>query len=179
MEPTTLVVYEMNGEPLPERHGYPVRVIVPGLFGEKNVKWITRIELVDHDAKGFYEQQGWGPNFVIPTHSRIDAPDFSKPVARGSAVAMKGVAFAGDRGISRVEVSTDGGRTWQDAQITKPGTGLTWEMWSHDWRPGEAGEHKVIVRATDGKGELQISQSRGTVPQGATGYHKVTARVTA
>ncbi|MFN2452626.1 MAG: molybdopterin-dependent oxidoreductase [Pyrinomonadaceae bacterium] len=177
MEPTTLVVYEMNGEPLPERHGYPVRVIVPGLYGEKNVKWVTRIELVDHDAKGFYERQGWGPNFVIATHSRIDAPDLSKPVSRGTVVPLKGVAFAGDRGVSRVEVSTDGGRSWQDAKITMPGTRLTWAFWIYDWQPGQAGEHKLMVRATDGKGELQPSQERGTVPQGATGYYKIKARV--
>jgi DMSO/TMAO reductase YedYZ molybdopterin-dependent catalytic subunit len=76
MNPTTLVPpFEMNGEPLPFNHGYPVRVIVPGLYGEKNVKWVTRIELVERDAKGFYERQGWGPNFVVPTSSRFDQPD--------------------------------------------------------------------------------------------------------
>ena len=74
MDPTTLVVYEMNGAPLPERHGYPVRIIVPGVFGETSVKWVTQIELVNDNAKGFYERQGWGPNFVIPTCSRFDQP---------------------------------------------------------------------------------------------------------
>ena len=78
MDPTTLVVYEMNGTALPFKHGYPVRLIVPGLFGEKSVKWITRVELVAQDIKGFYEKQGWGPDFTIPTHSRFDGPDFSQ-----------------------------------------------------------------------------------------------------
>lgn len=177
MDPTTLVVYEMNGQPLPERHGFPVRLIVPGMFGEKNVKWITRIELVDHDAKGFYETQGWGPNFVIPTHSRIDAPNLGNPLAAGSTVALKGIAFAGDRGVSRVEVSADGGQTWQQATISTPGTRLTWAMWNYDWRPAQPGEYKLLVRATDGNGELQTKEERSTVPQGATGYHKVTAHV--
>src|SRR5205823_4078422 len=74
MDPTTLVAYEMNGEPLPHRHGFPARVIVPGYFGEKHVKWLTRIELTTSEAKGFYETQGWGPDFIVPTRSRIDVP---------------------------------------------------------------------------------------------------------
>ncbi len=179
LDPTTLVVYEMNGAPLAQRHGYPVRVIVPGLFGEKNVKWITRIELVAEDAQGFYERQGWGPNFVIPTHARIDAPDFGKPVAIGAGIALKGVAFAGSRGVSKVEVSLDDGKTWQAAQINTPGTKLTWALWHYDWRPDKPGEYKLVVRATDGDGAPQPAEERGTVPQGSTGYHKVTARVMA
>jgi len=75
MEPTTLLAYDMNGVRLPHRHGYPLRVIVPGYFGEKNVKWLTRIEVADANAKGFYEAQGWGPDFIVPTRSRIDVPD--------------------------------------------------------------------------------------------------------
>lgn len=178
LEPTTLVVYEMNGSPLPFIHGYPVRVIVPGLFGEKSVKWITRIELVAHDAKGFYEKQGWGPDFTIPTHSRFDRPDFSRPLSLGTSVPLKGVAFAGDRGVSRVEVSYDDGNKWQEARIDTPGSRLTWAFWNYDWRPEKHGEYKLVVRAIDGNGALQISEERWTAPHGATGYHKVTARVT-
>lgn len=177
LEPTTLVVYEMNGSPLPLIHGYPVRVIVPGLFGEKSVKWITRIELVAHDAKGFYEKQGWGPDFTIPIHSRFDGPDFGKPISPGVVVPVKGVAFAGDRGVLRVELSFDDGNHWQEATIKPPGSRLTWVLWNYDWRPEMDGEYKLAVRATDGKGALQTKEERGTVPHGATGYHKVTARV--
>ncbi len=179
LDPTTLVVYEMNGAPLAHRHGYPVRVIVPGLFGEKNVKWITRIELVAADVKGFYEQQGWGPDFVIPTHARFDAPDLSAPIFAGTTVPLKGVAFAGKRGISKVEVSPDDGKTWQVAQLNTPGTKLTWALWHYDWQPPQAGEYKLAVCATDGEGALQTAAERGTVPHGATGYHKVIARVIA
>jgi len=177
MEPTTLVVYEMNGSPLPSIHGYPVRVIVPGLFGEKSVKWLTRIELVAHDAKGFYEKQGWGPDFTIPTHSRFDGPDFSKPFSLGATVPLKGVAFAGDRGVSRVEVSFDDGIQWQEARISTPGSRLTWALWNYEWRPARHGEYKLLVRAIDGNGALQTQEERWTAPHGATGYHKVTARV--
>lgn len=179
MEDTTLVAYGMNGEPLPRRHGFPARVIVPGLYGEKNVKWVTKIEVVDTDAKGFYEMQGWGPDFTVPNRSRIDGPTFSDPVRAGATVAMNGMAFAGDRGVSAVEVSTDGQQSWQPAEITYPGTRLTWSFWRYEWVPQRAGDHELAVRMTDGDGMLQTSEERGTAPQGATGYHIVTASVVA
>ncbi len=180
MEPTTLVVYEMNGEMIPPRHGFPVRVIVPGLFGEKNVKWVTRIELVDHDAKGFYEQQGWGPNFVVPTTARFDVPDDKQKIKMAVAgLALKGVAHAGNRGVSKVEVSADDGKTWSEAKIDHAQSPLAWILWSYDWRPAQIGEYKLVVRATDGKGELQTEKERGTAPEGATGYHKITAQIEA
>ena len=191
MEPTTLVAYEMNGEPLPRGHGFPLRLIVPGLYGEKNPKWLTRIELLDEaDGRlhrrhgcGFYKQQGWGrEGDVIPTHSRIDAPQvrgdhFESPFQVGKTVELRGMAFGGDRGISKVEISTDDGDTWDAAEITKPGTKLSWSLWGFQWTPDEEGEAKVLVRATDGNGKLQISEYRDQVPDGATGLHRVKARV--
>ncbi len=104
MESTTLVAYEMNGEPLPDRHGAPARAIVPGYFGEKNVKWITRIEVTGEESKGFYEQQGWGPDFIVPIRSRIDQPDDNAKLNLGEmpdGIPLKGIAFAGDRGVTR------------------------------------------------------------------------------
>src|SRR6478672_9194120 len=156
MEPTTLVAYEMNGEPLPKRHGFPLRLIVPGLYGEKNPKWLTRIELLNEaDGRlhrrhgcGFYKQQGWGrQGDAIPTHSRFDAPQvrgdhFEAPFQVGKPVEVRGMAFGGDRGISKVEISSDDGETWDDAEITKPGTKLSWSLWSYQWTPDEEGEIK-------------------------------------
>lgn len=179
MDPTTLAAYEMNGEALPNRHGFPVRIIVPGLYGEKNVKWVNRIELVDHDAKGFYEQQGWGPDFTVTTRSRFDGPDFNQPMKSGVPVVIKGVAFGGDRGIARVEISFDDARTWHEAQFNLPSSKLEWVLWNYNWRPTQPGEYKLAVRATDGSGQIQTAEERGTAPEGATGYHKVTARVEA
>jgi DMSO/TMAO reductase YedYZ molybdopterin-dependent catalytic subunit len=191
MEPTTLVAYEMNGEPLPQRHGFPLRLIVPGLYGEKNPKWITRIELLDEaDGRlhcrhgcGFYKEQGWGrEGDVIPTHSRFDAPQvagghFKAPFKVGQPVELRGMAFGGDRGISKVEVSSDDGRTWTDATITKPGTKISWSLWSYSWTPAIVGNTTLVVRATDGNGAPQISEYRDQVPDGATGLHYVKARV--
>ena len=185
MDPTTIVAFAMNGEPLPQRHGYPARVVVPGLFGEKNVKWVTRIEVVDYDAKGFYEQQGWGPNFVIPTRSDIFGPrwvrghgdSFVEPFAAGRTATIRGRAFAGDRGIQSIEFSADDGKTWRQTRIDYPGTHLTWTFWSADWLPKEPGQYTLVSRATDGTGAPQPTETRGIVPQGATGYHRVVATV--
>lgn len=182
MDPTTLVVYEMNGETLPDRHGFPARVIAPGYFGEKHVKWITRIEVADETAVGFYEKQGWGPDFIVPTRSRIDQPDhesfFNAEVAR-AGIAVRGVAFGGDRGIGRVEVSFDDGATWQEAKLDYPGTKLTWALWSYDWRPAGPDNYTLVVRATDGEGAVQEWDEDRPFKSGTTGFHKIIVYVVA
>ena len=193
MEPTTIVAYKMNGEPLPDGHGFPLRLIVPGLYGEKNPKWLTRIELLDEkDARllrrhgcGFYKQQGWGRlGDRIPIHSRFDAPlvtgdRFAEPFKVGQPVELRGMAFSGDRGISKVEISLDGTATWQIADIPQPGTRISWSLWSFMWTPEFAGDTTLWVRATDGDGNPQITDYRGAVPDGATGLHWLNARVEA
>ncbi|MBV9324714.1 MAG: molybdopterin-dependent oxidoreductase [Chloroflexi bacterium] len=177
LEPTTFVAYEMNGEPLPVRHGYPVRILTPGLFGEKSVKWVTRIELVEHDVKGFYEQQGWGPNFVIPIRTTFFASDFATPLTGGS-IPIRGNAFAGNRGIASVEVSADGGLSWYPARIDYPGTDVTWAFWTFDWQPSQAGDYLLVARATDRQGQSQDGLYRDTAPEGATGYPSLHVRAT-
>jgi DMSO/TMAO reductase YedYZ molybdopterin-dependent catalytic subunit len=179
MDATTLVVYEMNGAPLPVRHGYPARIIVPGLFGEKNVKWVTRVELVDRQVKGFYARQGWGPNFVIPTESRFDQPSDGQTIhsSMGSAVPLKGIAFAGARGVSGVEVSLDGAVTWHQTRIDYRGAPMAWVLWSFDWHPMQPGRYTLVVRATDGTGTLQTPEERSFAPEGATGYHRISVHV--
>jgi DMSO/TMAO reductase YedYZ molybdopterin-dependent catalytic subunit len=182
MEPTTLLAYEMNGAPLPDRHGFPLRVIVPGYFGEKNVKWLTRVEVTDANAKGFYETQGWGPDFIVPTRSRIDMPDDWAFLSLGKVTApieVKGMAFGGDRGISRVELSFDGGQTWSDAEIYYSGGNLAWSLWKSQWTPSAAGDYALVVRATDGEGDVQeFEEDRGPF-SGASGLHRINVRVTA
>ena len=181
LESTTILAWEMNGVKLPHRHGYPLRAIVPGYFGEKHVKWLTRIELTGADAKGFYETQGWGPDFITPTRSRIDVPDhesrFSLGQLRGP-IEVKGIAFGGDRGISRVELSDDDGETWDDANIHYAGTKLTWALWSYDWRPDSADDYTLVVRATDGEGAVQEWEEDRSPFSGVTGFHKIIVHVT-
>ena len=181
MDPTTLLAYEMNGVSLPHRHGYPLRAIVPGYFGEKHVKWLTRIELTTADAKGFYETQGWGPAFMTPTRSRIDVPDheswFSLNKLNG-AIEVKGMAYGGDRGISRVELSFDDGKSWLDAEIYYTGGDLAWSLWKTAWMPDAAGDYILVVRATDGEGDVQEwEEDRGWF-SGVTGFHKIGVHLT-
>jgi DMSO/TMAO reductase YedYZ molybdopterin-dependent catalytic subunit len=182
MKPTTLLAYEMNGVSLPHRHGYPLRVIVPGYFGEKHVKWLTRIELTDANAKGFYETQGWGPDFITPTRSRIDLPDYDSRFSIGELqqpIEVKGMAYGGDRGISRVELSFDDEKSWRDADIYYAGGDLAWSLWKTEWLPDAAGDFVLVVRATDGEGDVQEwEEDRGWF-SGVTGFHKIVVHVAA
>src|SRR6266480_4940761 len=180
-EPTTLLAYEMNSAPLSDRHGYPLRVIVPGYFGEKHVKWLTRIEVTDANAKGFYEAQGWGPDFIVPIRSRIDVPDdwaFVSLSKLTAPIEVKGIAFGGNRGISRVEFSFDDGQTWSDAEIYYSGGNLAWSLWKAQWTPARAGDYPLIVRATNGEGDVQEwEEDRGPF-SGVSGLHRINVRVT-
>ena len=181
MEPTTLLAYNMNGVRLPHRHGYPVRVIVPGYFGEKHVKWLTRIELTDAKVKGFYETQGWGPDFITPTRSRIDAPDHESRFSISEVqlpIEVKGMAYGGDRGITRVELSFDDGKSWRDAEIYYAGGDLAWSLWKAEWTPDAAADHVFVVRATDGEGDVQEWEEDRSFFSGVTGFHKIVVHVT-
>ena len=172
----TLLAWDMNGAPLPHHHGFPLRAVVPGRFGEQSAKWVTRIELVDHPVKGFYQQQGWydGP---IYTTSRIDSPGKQAKLPLGQPVQVHGIAYGGARGIQRVEVSTDDGATWTPASFPPPLSPDTWVLWSWTWTPTQSGSYTLVVRATDGTGAPQITTMRGTVPNGGTGLHRVPVTV--
>ena len=176
LEPTTLLALRMNGEELPDRHGYPARLIVPGAYGEVSVKWIDRIEVLEEPEQGFYELQGWKAERVH-TMSRIDRPLDKQPRAVGRPTRVNGVAFAGNRGVSRVELSTDGGRRWREAKLDYRGSRLTWALWSLEWTPERPGMHELAVRATDGGGEIQTAKKDGISPDGATGYHRIAVPV--
>jgi len=174
MDPAALVAYEMNGAQLPDRHGYPARVLMPRNYGEVSVKWLTRIDLSGTVDLGYYESQGWQARFVHTT-SRFSSP---KPGAALSGRArLQGIAYAAGRGIAGVEVSTDAGQSWRPARIDYAGTKATWSLWSFDWTPSGAGNHELVVRATDGDGMLQPEPHHGISPSGAAGYHRITVGV--
>ncbi|HEY7419532.1 MAG TPA: molybdopterin-dependent oxidoreductase, partial [Ktedonobacteraceae bacterium] len=171
-----IFAWRMNGAEIPQRHGFPLRALIPGRYGEENVKWLTRIELTDHFVGGLYANQGWyhGP---LHTMSRIDRPFAGQQVQGGKALEIGGVAFAGNRGIKRVEVSTDNGSTWNLAQLQPPLSQDAWVMWSWEWTPVILGNFTLMARATDGTGVVQTSQVQGTVPNGATGYPTIQVQV--
>jgi len=171
-----LLAYEMNGAPLPAEHGFPARLIVPGGYGEMSVKWLDRVEVLDEAEQGLYERQGWRAERVH-TMSRIDRPLGFRKLKVGRPVAVNGVAFAGDRGIDRVELSTDGGRSWREVGLDYRASKLTWALWSDEWTPGRAGRHELVVRATDGDGNPQESKKEPIDPDGASGYHRIKVEV--
>src|SRR5207244_1859065 len=147
--PEILIAYELGGAPLPAQHGYPARILIPGHYGMKGPKWLDAIDLVNHETGGYWEQQGWDHNAVVKTTSRLDVPG-DGDIVKVSGVAVSGVAYAGTRGIGKVEVSTDGGATWTEAQRTAPLSQLTWVLWNLDWQPPKEGSYQLVVRATDG-----------------------------
>jgi DMSO/TMAO reductase YedYZ molybdopterin-dependent catalytic subunit len=183
----TMLAYDMNGASLTAEHGYPVRAIVPGLYGMMNPKWITEIELVDGIYEGYWQRKGWANNAKYNTHSFIVIPGnaavgkrFINVASASSAttnpsssetVPIGGVAFAGDRGIARVEVSTDGGTTWKDARLKDALSPYTWVLWTVDVNiSGIAKHYKIVARATDKTGNVQTSEIADPFPNGATGY---------
>ncbi|WP_329285594.1 molybdopterin-dependent oxidoreductase [Streptomyces sp. NBC_00691] len=167
-----LLAVGMNGEPLPFDHGFPVRMLVPGLYGYVSAcKWIEDIELTTFDAyDAYWVKRKWARRAPIKTQARIDTP---KPFARpaGGTVMVAGVAWAQRRGITRVEVRVDDG-PWQDADLAAEATRDTWRQWTYPWRATPGG-HTITVRATDGTGRPQTEQRARTIPDGASGWHSV------
>jgi DMSO/TMAO reductase YedYZ molybdopterin-dependent catalytic subunit len=176
MHPTTLLVTGMNGEPLPPDHGFPVRLIVPPIYGMKNVKWVERIEAVDHDYQGYWQTRGWSDPAPYQIWGRIDTPASGEEIAAGPAVAA-GVASAGNRGIFRVEISLDEGDTWADA-ILEPSINpdFTWVRWVFPFEAtGPAAS--ILMRATDGEGNVAPEEQNPPLPDGATGWPQRSVRV--
>jgi DMSO/TMAO reductase YedYZ molybdopterin-dependent catalytic subunit len=167
-----LLAWSMNGVALPERHGFPLRALIPGRYGEENPKWLTRVELTDHFVSGLYSDQGWYHG-TLHTISRFDRPAPDSQLPLGHTVDVGGVAFAGNRGIEKVEISVDGSLTWRTATLQPALSPDSWVLWTWQWTPMLPGTYTLVVRATDGTGQLQISTKQGTVPNGATGYHTI------
>lgn len=161
------LAYLMNGQPLPVEHGYPMRLLAPGRYGLKNVKWITRIELVKDDFQGYWQERGWTDLARVHTMSRIDTPGDAATVPAGPLV-VAGVAFSGDRGIERVQVTLDAGKSWHDAELEPPLSPITWTRWRFQ-TTSSPGDLIVSVQATDGSGHVQWPLPQDTVPDGATG----------
>lgn len=178
LDPDTLVAYLMNGVTLPEEHGYPVRALIPGIYGMKNVKWLQRIELVTFDFQGYWMERGWSDVAAYNTHVRIDTPA-SAPRTVDGRVVIAGIAFSGQRGIAKVEVSTDGEKTWSEAALEAPVGRHSWYRWRYAWTPPGAGRYRLVARATDGQGQTQTRVQRPPFPDGSSGYHAVEVSISA
>ncbi|MGH2741660.1 MAG: hypothetical protein ACRDSN_03240, partial [Pseudonocardiaceae bacterium] len=144
------------------------------LYGIKNAKWLEQIELVAGDQRSYWTQRGWSEAGVVRTQSRIDVP---RRAERGRPAWIAGVAWAGLRGISRVEVSVDRGRSWREAVLRPPRSPYAWTQWALPWTPERAGGHPLVCRATDGRGRVQEKRRRSPHPSGASGWHSVEVEV--
>ena len=171
-----MLAVSMNGEPLPLEHGFPVRMIVPGLYGYVSAtKWLVDLELTTLDAyDAYWIERGWAKEAPIKTQSRIDTPRFGTALSPG-VVAVAGVAWAQHRGIDRVEVRVDDG-AWEAAELGAEDTVDTWRQWVYRWR-ATTGSHSIAVRATDGDGETQTAELAEPFPDGATGHHAIEVKI--
>ena len=175
LEPSALLAIAQNDEPLTIEHGFPCRLRVPRLYGMMNAKWLERIEVVGADYRGYWAKRGWSDVGTVRTQSRIDTVSPAPRVGRQSWIA--GIAWAGDRGISRVEVSLDGGRSWESAALREPLSPVAWTQWTFRFRPEASGSQLIACRAVDGEGATQDEEVRPPHPSGATGYHRVSVEV--
>jgi DMSO/TMAO reductase YedYZ molybdopterin-dependent catalytic subunit len=171
-----LLAIGMNGEPLPVAHGYPARLVVPGLYGYVSAtKWVTELEITRFDrAQAYWTQRGWAPRGPIKTATRIDTPRSSAKLPPGT-VTVAGVAWAQPRGIAAVEVQVDDG-AWRAARLSQEYSRDTWRQWVYDWA-ATPGPHTLRARATDGTGEVQTAEVADVIPDGATGLPAVFVRV--
>ncbi|MGA9277354.1 molybdopterin-dependent oxidoreductase, partial [Ilumatobacter sp.] len=169
-----MLAIAMNGEPLPARHGYPVRIVVPGLFGYVSAtKWVTGITLTrwdDFDA--YWVPRGWSKRGPVKTMARIDTP--RSGAKRDGVVPIGGVAWAVHRGIESVQVRVDEGE-WRDAELGSVPSADTWVQWVYRWDTSdvERGGHTIEVRAIDGDGDPQAEERKAVAPDGAQGYHRI------
>ena len=175
--PEILLALTLDGGPLPDLHGFPARILVPGHYGMKGPKWVEDIELTTGSRNGYWENQGWNPDAAVKTMSRIDSPPEGSLIKTGS-IDVSGVAFAGKRGISTVEISADGGRSWLPAVVKPPLSDLTWVTWTANWTAANAGQYRLLVRAHDGQGAPQPTGASPSYPDGSSGYHSVQVSVT-
>jgi DMSO/TMAO reductase YedYZ molybdopterin-dependent catalytic subunit len=172
-DPQALVVYEMNGQPLPREHGFPARLLVPGRYGMKNPKWLAGIRAMTQEYAGWYEQRNWNKDGIVKTMARIDVPLDGATLPSGER-RLAGIAYAGDRGLRTVEFTVDDGATWRPTSLLEPMPGrdamVRWEG-TFPLPPGQ--RLTITIRATDGTGAVQTDEFQLPQPNGASGRHQV------
>ncbi len=172
-----MFAYEWDGVPLKQKHGFPLRIYIPERYGMKQPKWITNIEVVGEWGEGYWVRRGWSEEAIVQTASVVDtvAVDDAFEQDGITYIPVGGIAYASDRGISKVEVQVDDGE-WTEARLREPLSELTWVVWRYDW-PLVAGNHTFRVRCVDGRGTPQTERNQGVRPDGATGIHSRRAGV--
>lgn len=169
-----MLVYAMNGKSLPPEHGFPSRLIIPGLYGYKMPKWIQRISLSDLPHYGLWEERGWSTSGKVQTHSVILSPRPLETVT--GVVHLSGIAYAGLNTIKSIAVSIEGG-DWMAVDFNQ-GPGYGWTHWKIDWTPPTPGDYQIAVRATDDNGYTQLDNlNTSPYPDGSNAIHKIVIRI--
>lgn len=177
LDEQSFIATSMNGEPLPAGHGFPARVLLPDLYGMKQPRWLTKIEILDiPETTGYWERRGWASEVPVKTMSRLDVPPRQAVLAE-KRYTLTGVAYAGARRIEKVEVSVDGGVSWTEARLTSESLASAWALWAYEWTPPVSGGYTLLCRATDEAGAVQTAKARGSFPDGASGLHRVRVEV--
>jgi len=176
-DPQIMVVHSLDGAPLPDSHGFPARILIPGHYGMRGPKWLTSISVAKSVGGGFWEGQGWNHDAVVKTFSRFDVPQNGQTLKARTPFAVAGVAFAGLRGISAVEWSHNGGASWNGAQLVGTPMRGVWTLWTSSWTAAKQGTYQLKVRARDGQGTLQDPRAQSSYPSGASGYHTINVDV--
>ena len=162
----TLLVYEMNGEPLPQAHGFPIRLLVSGWYGMNSVKWLTGIHVLNHEFKGFYMTERYmtqnEPGNPVPYryYTKLRVKSIITSPVPGEIVpvdgyTLAGAAWSGEEEISKIEISMDGGANWGSVDVVIPPSAYSWTRWEHNWKPKGPGRYTLMSRATNSKGETQ------------------------
>ena len=172
-DPESLVVYEMNGNPLPREHGFPARLLIPGRYGMKNPKWLAGIRAMTQEYAGYYEQRNWNKDGIVKTMARIDTPADGATLPAGQQ-RIAGIAYAGDRGISQVEFTTDDGATWLQTRVLESMPGKdAMVRWEGTFVLPAGGKVSLTVRATDGAGQVQAEEFQLPQPDGGSGRDSI------
>ncbi len=175
-----MLAYEMNSVALPLKHGFPLRAILPGVYGQKQPKWVTGIHVTDVEDLGPWEKQGWSREAEIQINSLIKIPREGKPLARGD-ILIAGVAHATAVGVKSVHVSTDGGTKWDEATLTRGPSPYVWTPWGYIWKNPTPGDYILAVRATDNAGNAQASRGFSffgdAFPNGTNAIHSISIQV--
>jgi DMSO/TMAO reductase YedYZ molybdopterin-dependent catalytic subunit len=175
-DPATLLVYEMNGEVLPREHGYPARLLVPDRYGMKSAKWVIGLRPMRREFLDWYGLRNWSKQGLVRTMCRIDVPAAGATLRAGTNV-VAGIAYAGRRGIRGVEYSPDGGKTWHQADILDPAAGQdSWTRWRGQFELAAGASVRLVARATDGSGAVQVEPFSLPEPDGGTGWPSIEVR---
>ncbi|MCI0662683.1 MAG: molybdopterin-dependent oxidoreductase [Acidobacteria bacterium] len=173
MSDQSFLAYEMNGETLPNSHGYPARVLLPAIYGMKQPRWVSKIQVTDRGESGYWEKRGWCSECKVKMTARIDAAISQSD----GKYLVTGIAYCGAQAVGQVEVSFDEGATWQDVKINSERFPNAWATWEYLWQPEKKGEQILTARVRDASGERQINSYSGSFPSGSTGYHQVIVSV--